>query len=64
MVLYEVMWFEDHDDIISDEFDISFDNIESALAYYNEHKNDQGKYGWKVTKRGYGFKVLKYYVRQ
>ena len=63
MVFYDVMWFEDHDGIIEDEFDLQFESDQDALLYYEQHKNDLNKYGWKVTKRGYGFKVLKYYVK-
>ena len=62
MVFYEVMWFMDHDDLIQDDFEETFESAEAALKYYNEHKNDAGKYGWKVTKRGKGFKILKYYI--
>ena len=64
MVFYDVVWFIDHDDVIEDMFDKQFDNLDDALRYYEEHKNDKGKYGWKVTKRGHGFKILKYYVRE
>ena len=62
MVFYEVMWFMDHDDLIQDDFEETFDSAEAALKYYKKHKNDEGKYGWKVTKRGCGFKVLKYFI--
>ncbi len=61
---YEVMWFMDHDGIIQDMFTEDFTTSEEALKYYEDHKNDPGKYGWKVTKRGRGFKILKNYIKQ
>ena len=64
MVFYEVMWFMDHDGLIQDDFEETFDSAEAAMKYYEEHKNDEAKYGWKVTKRGYGFKILKYYINE
>ena len=60
---YEVMWFMDHDGIIQDMFTEDFTSSEEALKYYEDHKNNLGKYGWKVTKRGYGFKILKNYLK-
>lgn len=60
---YEVMWFMDHDGIIQDMFTEDFTTSEEALKYYEHHKNDSSKYGWKVTKRGHGFKILKNYLK-
>ena len=60
---YEVMWFMDHDGIIQDMFTEDFTTSEEALKYYDDRKNDSGKYGWKVTKRGHGFKILKNYLK-
>lgn len=60
---YEVMWFMDHDGVIQDCFTEDFTTSEDALKYYEEHKNDPDKYGWKVTKRGHGFKILKNYLK-
>ena len=59
---FEVLYYTDHDGIIEDVFTEDFCTKEEALAYYEEHKIDSEKYGWKVTKRGHGFKVLKYYL--
>ena len=59
---FEVLYYIDHDGIIADVFTEDFCTKEEALAYYKEHKNDPEKYGWLVTKRGHGFKVLKHYL--
>lgn len=60
---YEAMWFTDHDGIIADCFTEDFKTEDELLLFYKNHQNDKDKYGWKITKRGYGFKVLKNYLK-
>ena len=59
---FEVLWYQDHDGIIQDVFTEDFTNKDDAMAFYEQHKHDAGKYGWKVTKRTYEFKILETYV--
>ncbi len=61
---YEAMWFVDHDGVIEDCFTEDFKTEEELLSFYELHKNDKEKYGWKITKRGYGFRVLKNYLKR
>lgn len=60
---YEAYWCEDHDNIIHDDFTKEFDTLKELMNFYNEHKSDKEKYDWKITKRGYGFKVLRNYLK-
>ncbi len=62
MKMYEVLWFEDHDGLIQDMFDKSFQTKRQALNYYEKHKNDVGKYGWVVSKRDYRWRPIEFYV--
>ena len=62
MKMYEVLWFEDHDGLIQDMFDKSFQTKTQALHYYEKHKNDIGKYGWVVSKRDYRWRPVEFYV--
>ena len=38
---YEVLWFMDHNGIISDWFEKTFKTKKQALRYYNRHKKMQ-----------------------
>lgn len=55
---YEALWFVGDED-----FTEEFYSLKELIHFYNEHKNDKEKYGWKITKRGYGFKVLRNYLK-
>lgn len=62
MYFYEVLWHIDHDNVIDDVFTEEFDTKEEAMDYYEQHKNDPGKYGWLVTKRNERLVPVETYV--
>ena len=59
---YETMWFFDHDNVREDWNTKTFRTKRGALKYYQKHKNDEGTYWWKVTKRTYGFEIVETYI--
>ena len=59
---YETLWFFDHGDVKEDWETKSFKTKWGALKYYQKHKNDEGTYWWKVTKRTYGFEIMETYI--
>ena len=44
MIIYEVMWFSDHDNVIEDCFTLEFKSKKSAIDYYLKHKDDKDTY--------------------
>ena len=44
---YEVLWYTDPDTYETKEFS----SRKAAMNYYEKHKDDDGKFGWWVTKR-------------
>ena len=59
---YETMWFFDCGNIKEDWDTKTFRTKTGALKYYKKHKDDEGTYWWKVTKRTYGFEIVKTYI--
>lgn len=59
---YETSWYFDRGDVKEDWETKSFKTKWGALKYYQKHKDDEGTYWWKVTKRTYGFKILETYI--
>ncbi len=59
---YEAMWFFDHGDVKEDWETKSFKTKWGAMKYYQKHKDDEGTYWWKVTKRTYGFEIMETYI--
>ena len=62
MIIYEVMWFSDHDNVIEDCFTLEFKSKKEAIDYYLKHKDDKDKYGFKVTKRNERLEILECYI--
>ena len=56
------MWFFDHGNIKEDWDTKTFRTKSGALKYYKKHKDDEGTYWWKVTKRTYGFEIVETYI--
>ena len=51
---YEVLWYtavNENGDYEGDYESRTFTNKQSAMNFYNKHKNDTDKFGWWVTKR-------------
>lgn len=59
---YEAMWFFDHGDVKEDWEAKTFKTKWGAMKYYQKHKNDEGTYWWKVTKRTSGFEIMETYI--
>ena len=59
---YETMWFFDHSNVKEDWDTKTFKTKRQAMKYYQKHKNDEGTYWWKVTKRTYGFEIVETYI--
>ncbi len=62
---YEVLWYEgkDIDSALSTDYVYEeFTTYQKAISYYHQHKNDENKYGWLVTKRNEYGEIVETYI--
>lgn len=56
MKRYEVLWYTSPE--MCDYQTKEFSTRQAALNFYNEHKDDENKFGWWVTKRDKNWYVV------
>ena len=61
---FEVLWYEgstEQEAYARDEYHTKeFYTRKKAIAFCNEHRNDQGKFGWWITRRDADWYVVEY----
>lgn len=58
---FEALWYEgatEQEAYRGDYHTKEFYTRKKAVAFYNEHRNDQGKFGWLVTHRNADWDVI------